>query len=142
MAAVHAGSTGLGQAHRWMVLEEGSDFKPLNLPPEHAQMLQTLEHKTRDIANVIGIQPHKLGDTARKSYNSLEQSNQEHLDDDLDPWLQKWEEELSNKLLTAEEKSSGKSLRRDGPEVSPANKPCGYDGARCVVAAVGDLQCE
>ena len=107
ITAVHAGSTGLGQAHRWMVLEDGSDFKPLNLPPEHAQMLQTLEHKTRDIANVIGIQPHKLGDTARKSYNSLEQSNQEHLDDDLDPWLQKWEEELSNKLLTAQEKSSG-----------------------------------
>ena len=103
--AVQTGSTGLGKAHRWMVLEEGADFKPLNLPAEHAQMLATMEHKTRDIANVIGIQPHKLGDTARKSYNSLEQSNQEHLDDDLDPWLQKWEEELSIKLLSQKERA-------------------------------------
>lgn len=104
--AVQTGSTGLGKAHRWMVLEEGADFKPLNLPAEHAQMLATMEHKTRDIANVIGIQPHKLGDTARKSYNSLEQSNQEHLDDDLDPWLQKWEEELALKLLSRKERQS------------------------------------
>tara|TARA_Y100001973_G_C5209218_1_gene344259 strand:+ start:2239 stop:3921 length:1683 start_codon:yes stop_codon:yes gene_type:complete len=105
--AVQTGSTGLGKAHRWMVLEEGADFKPLNLPAEHAQMLATMEHKTKDLANIIGIQPHKLGDTARKSYNSLEQSNQEHLDDDLDPWLQKWEEELGLKLLSREERTSG-----------------------------------
>ena len=105
--AVQAGSSGLGKAHRWMILEEGSDFKPLSLPADQLQMLQTLEHKTKDIANIIGIQSHKLGDASRKSYNSLEQSNQEHLDDDLDPWLQRWEEELGLKLLTAKQRASG-----------------------------------
>ncbi len=95
---------GLGKQHRFMVLEEGGQFQQLSLSPEHAQMLQTREFSVRDIANVICIQQHKIGDPTKTSYASLEQSNQEHLDDDLDPWLQVWEEEYEEKLLFDDER--------------------------------------
>ncbi|MCG8448624.1 MAG: phage portal protein, partial [Pirellulales bacterium] len=103
---VSKATEGLGRAHRWMILEEGSQIKELSMTPEHAQMLQTIEFKTRDIANIVGVQQHKLGDPTRKSFNSLEQSNQEHLDDDLDPWLQVFEEEYEEKTLTREQRQS------------------------------------
>lgn len=97
---------GLGKSHTALVVGHGTEYQQLSLPPDHAQMLQTREFEVRDIANVIGVQPHKLGDPSRKSYNSLEQSNQEHLDDDLDPWLGVWEEEANEKMLTEEQKAT------------------------------------
>lgn len=102
--SVQDAHSGLGRRHRVMLLEEGMKFQQLTIPPEHAQLLQTREFQVRDVANVIGIQPHKLGDNSRTSYNSLEQANQEYLDDDLDPWLGRWEDECSDKLLSEREK--------------------------------------
>ena len=97
----------MDQKHRLMLLEEGAKFEKLTIDPEQAQFLQTRQFEIREIANVIGIQAHKLGDTTRTSFASLEQANQEHLDDDLDPWLVAWEEECWDKLLTEEEKLTG-----------------------------------
>ncbi len=104
--AVQEGVQGLGKSHKIMVLGNGADYKQLSIPPEHAQFLQTREFQTKDVANILGVQSHKLGDSTRTSYASLEQSNQEHLDDDLDPWFVNWEAECSDKLLTEEQKET------------------------------------
>lgn len=97
---------GLGRSHMVMLLEDGVKFHQTTIPPEHAQFLQTREFELREIANIFGIQSHKLGDVNKNSYASLEQSNQEHLDDDLDPWLGRFEEELEAKLLAETEKEA------------------------------------
>jgi len=97
---------GLGRAHLFMVLEDGAKFESMTVPPEHAQFLQTREFEIREVANIVGVQPHKLGDPSRKSYASLEQSNQEHIDDDLDPWFSEFEEEFTEAVLTEREKES------------------------------------
>lgn len=102
---IKSASQGLGRAHRVILLEHGSTFTPATVPPNHAQFLETRQFEIREVANAIGIQPHKLGDPSRKSYASLEQSNQEHLDDDLDPWLCVWEEEYQDTCLTEREKA-------------------------------------
>lgn len=96
--------SGLGRAHKMMVLENQSTVTQLTIPPEAAQLLGSQEFSNREIALAIGIQSHKVGDQSRKSYASLEQSNQEHLDDDIDPHLQVWEDELGEKCLTEREK--------------------------------------
>lgn len=96
---------GLGKAHKMMVLENQSEVTQLTIPPEAAQLLGSQEFSNREIALAIGIQSHKVGDQSRKSYASLEQSNQEHLDDDIDPHLQVWEDELGEKCLTEREKN-------------------------------------
>lgn len=96
---------GLGNAQRVMMLESGAKFTPVTVSPEQAQFLQSREFDIREIANVLCVSAHKLGDASRKSYNSLEQSNQEFLDDDIDPWLIRWEQELKAKLLTEKQKA-------------------------------------
>ncbi len=100
------GAGGLGNAHKFLIFENETKAEQLTIPPDSAQFLETREFEIRVVANVIGIQPHKLGDTARTSYASLEQANQEHLDDDLDPWLQVWEDEWEAKGLTTKQQEN------------------------------------
>lgn len=98
-------SEGLGRAHRLLILEDSAKYQPMTIEPEKAALIGVLAAQRVDLAAVIGIQPHKVGDSSRVAYNSLEQSNQEHLDDDLDPRLQIWEDELEEKCLTEREKN-------------------------------------
>lgn len=100
-------SQGLGRASRLLILEEGAKYEKLSVDPNVAQALETRQFSVREIANIIGCQSHKLGDTGRTSYASLEQSNQEHLDDDIDPWLMWWEESLEEVALTESQKEDG-----------------------------------
>jgi len=98
---------GLGRSHKLVVVEEGAKLEKLSVDPNMAQALESREFSAREAALVIGCQPHKLGDTKRTSYASLEQANQEHLDDDIDPWLARWEEALESVALSEKEKDSG-----------------------------------
>lgn len=98
---------GLGKNHKIIVVEEGAKLEKLSVDPNLAQALESREFSAREAALVIGCQPHKLGDTKRTSYASLEQANQEHLDDDIDPWLSRWEEALESVALSEKEKVSG-----------------------------------
>ena len=98
---------GLSNAHKIAVLEEGAKFHQWTISPEQAQFLQTKEFDVRQLAMALGIKVHKLIDSANSSYNSLEQANQEHKDDDLMPWIDAWQDEYEDKMLTEEEKESG-----------------------------------
>lgn len=96
--------TGLSNAARLIILQDGVKFQQLTIPPNEAQFLETRQHEVRDVANWFGVPSHKLGDKEGQAYNSLEQENQSWLDDSIDPWAVNWEEELSDKLLTEKEK--------------------------------------
>lgn len=99
-------ATGLAAAHKVSLLQDGAKFVPTSITPEQGQFLQTRQFEVREVANILGLPPHKLGDSSRLAYNSLEQENASYLDESLDPWLVMWEEECNEKLLTEEEKSA------------------------------------
>jgi len=95
---------GLKNAHKTIVLEEGMKAKPMSVNAKDAQLIELLNQHVRQVANFIGVPPHKLGDAERVSYNSLEQENQSFLDDSIDHHLVGAEQELRDKLLTEDEK--------------------------------------
>ena len=97
--------TGVDNMHRTVVLPNGLKANPLSFSAQDAQIQQTREMSVRDVANWLGIPPHKLGDNSRTAYASLEQENQAYLDGCLDFWLCSWEYELRDKLLTEAEKN-------------------------------------
>lgn len=99
--------SGLGKVHKIAVLEEGAKFTKWTVDPEAAQAVESKQLDARTLAMAVGIKVHKLIDGANSSYNSLEQANQEHKDDDLMPWICRWREELEDKLLTEDQKESG-----------------------------------
>ena len=95
---------GLSSAHRTAILEEGLTAKPFSLSARDCQLIEERQFQIREVANWLGLPPHKLGDTSSANYNSLEQENQSYLDSSLDPWLVAWEEECFDKLLRENEK--------------------------------------
>jgi HK97 family phage portal protein len=97
---------GLENMHRTAVLDEGMKVQAFSINARDAQLLETRQFEIREVANWLGLPPHKLGDSSRTAYNSLEQENQSYLDDALDPWLVNWEEECVEKLLTEDEKDN------------------------------------
>ena len=97
---------GLDNAHRTAILTNGSKVNAFSVNAEDSQLLETRRFTVREIANWFGLPVHKLQDTAKASYNSLEQENQSFVDDSLEDWLIAWEEECESKLLTEREKES------------------------------------
>lgn len=99
-------ASGLENAHRTAVLEEGAKATVLSVNAKDAQQVETREHQIREVANFVGVPPHKLGDPARTSFKSLEQEEQAFLNDGLDIWLVRWEEEGREKLLSERERET------------------------------------
>jgi HK97 family phage portal protein len=95
---------GLDQQHRTAILEEGVKVHPFTTNAKDAQLAEALPFTARDVSNITGVPPHKLGDDVRTSYASLEQENQAYLNEALDGWLVAFEDECWDKLLTEDEK--------------------------------------
>ena len=96
---------GIDNSNKPAILENQASVKNLSFSNEDAQFLQTREFEIRQVANIIGVPPHKIGDPTRTSHSSLESENQAYLQDSLDPWLCNWEKECEDKLLTEQQKT-------------------------------------
>lgn len=101
--AMHAG---LDNAHKTGVLTNGAKVNAFSINARDSQLLETREFEIREVANWLGVPPHKLGDTTRTAYASLEQENYSYLVEALDPWLCTWENECNDKLLSEAEKTN------------------------------------
>ena len=96
--------SGLDNAFKTLALEDGAKWIRTMITPQEAAILDVLKLDVRMVANVLGLPPHKLGDDAKSSYNSLEQENKSYLAESLDPWCVELETEAADKLLTENEK--------------------------------------
>lgn len=93
----------LSKENRVATLRDGVKFLPLSSKPEEAEATGLMQHEIITVSQITGVPPHKLGDNSRTSYNSLEISSQEYLDDCLDRWFVEFETEANEKLLSRRE---------------------------------------
>ena len=103
-SSMYAGVKG---QHGIAVLPSDFEYKPNVVEPEKAQLSEARQFGVRQVANIFGLPPHKLGDPARTSYASLEQENADYMASSLDPWLVAWEQECNRKLLLPSEIRAG-----------------------------------
>ena len=94
---------GIDNAHQPALLENGAQLKSFSVSPNDAEMLATREFEIKQVASMIGISSHYLGDPTRTSFASLEVENRNFLRDLQDP-LTNWESECKSKLLSPAEK--------------------------------------
>lgn len=97
---------GLKKSHLPGILTNGAKINPYSVDAKRSQLLETRAFDYREVANFLNVPPHKVGDTSRQGYASLEQENQSYLDEALDPWLVRFELEISAKLLTEQEQNT------------------------------------
>lgn len=92
------------RAHKPAILEEGMQAKPLTIPPDDAQFLQTREFSIVEVARWLNLPPHKLKHkVGERPGGNLEASQIEFLTDTLLPWLVLIEQECARKLISSRE---------------------------------------
>ena len=99
---------GLGKSHKAMVLEMGMKYKPITIPMDDAQFLDTRKHQDLDICGMYKVPPHKIAiHGANSNNNNLEQENGSYVSQCLRPWLVRWEQAMNMQLLTPEQRQRG-----------------------------------
>jgi HK97 family phage portal protein len=92
---------GLGNSHRLMLLEEGTKFERVGLPPEDAQYLETRRFDIAEIARIFSVPLHLLQDTTGTTAwgSGLEELNTAFVSFTMQPYFVEWEQELKRRLL-------------------------------------------
>ncbi|MFA6129328.1 MAG: phage portal protein [Bacteroidales bacterium] len=88
------------------ILEGGTKFTKIGIAPEEAQFLQTRQFQVTEVARWFGVPPHMLFDLERSTNNNIEQQAMEFVTYTLLPWANRWEEELSRKLVKSNAQDS------------------------------------
>jgi HK97 family phage portal protein len=98
---------GLSNSHRIALLQEGAEYVPIANTNEDSQFLETRRFSVEDVARVLRIKPHMLGDLTKSSYASIEAQNLEYVQLTLMPWIKRWESEVNRKLVQSGEHRIG-----------------------------------
>jgi len=96
--------TGVGGQFETTILEEGMQYKPIQLRPDEAQFLATRRFSILEISRIFRVPPHKLGDLERSTFSNIEHQSIEFLTDTINPIAIKIEQELNRKLIFENEK--------------------------------------
>ena len=99
---MYSGSGNLGKT---AILEEGMKWASLSIPHSDAQWLEARQYALQDICRIYRMPPHMIQDLSRATYSNIESQQIQYMQGTLMPWLRRWEEEISRKLLGVDDKS-------------------------------------
>ena len=88
------------------VLEEGMTYKPMSVPPNDAQFLETRKFQIDEIARIFRVPPHMVGDLEKSSFSNIEQQSLEFVKYTLNPWVIRLEQAMHKALLLPSEKQN------------------------------------
>lgn len=98
--------SGLSQAHRVAILEEGMSWKQIGIPPEDAQFLSTREFQVIEIARIFRIPPYLLQDFSRATFSNVEHTAISFVVHTVRPWLVRWEQSFKRDLFLPGERET------------------------------------
>ncbi len=92
---------GINNAHDAVVLDAGTKFTPLTMPPDEAQFLQTRRWQTIEIARAFGIPPHLVGDVEKSTSwgTGIEQQNIGFVAYTVSNWSKRLEARITNEVV-------------------------------------------
>lgn len=91
-------------SHKVAILEEGMKYTPISIAPNEAQFLETRKFQLNEIARIFRVPPHMVGDLEKSSFSNIEQQSLEFVKYTLDPWVTRFKQAMTRRLLTADEK--------------------------------------
>lgn len=98
--------SGLGNAHRVAILEDGMKWHQMSISPEDAQALETRHFQIADIARWFGVPLHMIQEeTKDTSWGSgIEQLSLAFVIYGLRPWAVRWEQAIRRDLIAEPER--------------------------------------
>lgn len=98
--------SGLSNAHRVAILEEGVTWQQIGIPPEDAQFLETRKFQTSEVARWFKVPPHMIGDLERATFSNIEQQSMDFVMHTVRPWVVRWEQVLNWEMFNDRERDS------------------------------------
>ena len=89
------------------ILDNGAEYKTINLSPEDAKYLETRKYQKEEIASIFRVPPHMIGIMDRATWNNVEYMSMEFAKYTMLPYCVNWEEEINRKLFKQSEQDSG-----------------------------------
>lgn len=88
------------------VLEEGMTYKPISLPPEDSQFLETKQFSVTEICRIFRVPPHLVADLSRATFSNIEYQSLNFVMHSLTPWIVRIEQGIIKDLLLEEEQDT------------------------------------
>jgi HK97 family phage portal protein len=96
--------SGVSNAHKVAILEEGMKYSKIGATPEEAQALESRKFQTIEVCRIFGVPPHMIGDLERATFSNIEHQSIEFVTFCIAPWAKMIEQRVSKQLLDQEEK--------------------------------------
>jgi HK97 family phage portal protein len=103
-AALTQTYSGLGNAHRLMLLDDGLKPEKIGIPPNDSQFIESRSFQVSDVARWFHMPVHRLRDLDRATNNNIEAEQISWVVDTLLPWCIRFEQCFDMQLLTPNEK--------------------------------------
>jgi HK97 family phage portal protein len=94
---LHGGSE---RSHKVAILESGMKYKPISLPPNDAQFLDTRKWQKADIAQIYRVPLHMLNELSNATFSNIEHQGIEFVQHTIRPYLVNIEQEIQRKLIS------------------------------------------
>jgi len=91
--------SGLANAHKTPVLDEGIKWEQVGLSNEDAQFLQTREFEVMDIARWFRVPQHMIGVMSKATFSNIEHQSLEYVVYTMLPWYTRWEQRIKADLI-------------------------------------------
>ena len=88
------------------ILDAGSKYHRLGLPPQDAQFIETRKFQKNEIATILGIPSHMINEMDGATFSNIEHQSIEFVTYGIGSWIEKIEQEYRRKLLKENEKRS------------------------------------
>jgi HK97 family phage portal protein len=95
--------SGVMNQHKWALLEGGFTATPMASNPEQSQALESRKFQIIEVCRVMGVPPSKVFELERSTYNNIEQSNIEYVNESLAPMSERITQTIYKDLLSSSE---------------------------------------
>ena len=104
MASWQRRYSGLDNAHKTAILEEGMNLQKVSISPQESQFLETRKFGVEDIARFFRIPLAYLGSLENSSTRAnIEEQGIQFQRNTILPWVKRWESEFNRKLFPGQE---------------------------------------
>jgi len=101
--SIEAFHGGAAKAGRFMILEQGLDWKQIGMTMADAQFLEQRKFSRTQIASLFNVPPHMIGDLERATFSNIEHQTLGFVKFTMMPWSVRWEEAITRDLLPENE---------------------------------------
>lgn len=95
---------GVHNARKYMILEEGMKWTRVGMSASDTQYIETRKFQLEEIARIFRVPPHLIGHLERATFSNIEHQGLEFVTHTILPWLRRWEQAISSRLMSPAER--------------------------------------